>query len=532
MIYEDDDDSDEELLPTPAEINAIMEARRERSRKELEARALLPPPPPPPNEHLWLSGMCKEFAQDGLKDEPYIRKHGNGFQVQFEGRPTKMFPMLEQAIAHRDVKAKEFGIEEDVANKRINVNRLRKGTGTERERLASAIAFLKTKFPDVYASVAFDKVHCVATAVTETGITWNAWRLQWKVQTTVDGTKVRHGDFYLWQLAAAIALRDEKRGYSNKERDERNAKIVATDPMYKDVPFAASNDKLTEWHKTHWTTNFRDADRPHLVVKGTNCFLPACQHVECDSAAKGDGRGGKSTFCGPHGGGRRCWGALGVKGGCTLDCIVADDKYDGMCVRCFCAAKPDDIRAIGAMKHMMAKEHTVRAFLQKAFPEYNWTFNSEWKKLGAFEGRLRVRPDARTMISDRVIIVEIDEHSHAIYDCAKERVREATFVAIAASGGKTVVLLRINPDGYRDEHGRYFPTCFKLSKQSGQVAVDFKQQKQWDGRLAELAERVNFFLNPSNPIPPPQVGRPCHTVEIAYHDVAGNAAKKRSRVEM
>jgi len=63
------------------------------------------------------------------------------------------------------------------------------------------------------------------------------------------------------------------------------------------------------------------------------------------------------------------------------------------------------------------------------------------------------------------------------------------------------------------------------------VTVDPKQQKQWDGRLKELADTVRFFLDPSNPVPEPDFERPCYVKEIAYHDVAGTAAKKRSRDE-
>ena len=536
-MYENDSvDSEDEPVPTHAEIKAAREKRIERDRKAREARELLPPPPPPPppppNEYLWLSGMCKAFAPDGYKDEPFISKNKNSFMVRFNGRHDRTFPTLEQAIAYRDLKAKEFGSEEDVARVRINVNRLRKGTGTKRERMASAIAFLKTTFPDVYAPVAFDEEDCVPTAVTETCITWNAKSWQWAVSMNVDGKTVNHGNFYVWQFADAIALRDEKRGYSNKERDEYNATIVATNPMYKDVPFAASNAELTVWHKKRWTTNYKDVEQPWLVVKGTDKFKPACQYIGCDSVAAGDCRGGKPILCTPHGGGRRCWGVSGVAGGCYNNTLVgSNDKYDWMCVRCFCDANPDDLRAVLAKKHFQAKEQTVRAFLQNAFLNHNWTFNSEWKKLGAFQGTLRYRPDARTTTSDRVIIVEIDEESHSSYDCNKEREREATFVATARSMGRVVVLLRLNPDSYTDKHGKYFPTCFKHSKDGNQVTVDPAQQKQWDGRLKELADHVRFFSNPSNPVPPPDHGRPCYVKEIAYRDVAGNAAKKRSRSE-
>ncbi|MDA9603605.1 hypothetical protein N9S30_00455 [bacterium] len=78
---------------------------------------------------------------------------------------------------------------------------------------------------------------------------------------------------------------------------------------------------------------------------------------------------------------------------------------------------------------------------------------------------------------------------------------------------------------------KYFPTCFKQSKEGNQVTVDPAQQKQWDGRLKELADTVRFFSDPSNPVTEPDHGRPCYVKEIAYRDVAGNAAKKRSRSE-
>ncbi len=366
----------------------------------------------------------------------------------------------------------------------------------------------------------------------ENQISWEAKARQWKVATNVDGKMVSHGQFYMWQFAEAIAKRDEVRGYTNQERDDRNAAIVDTDPMYKDVPYAATNDGLKTWHKKHWSTNHLDEDRPMLVVKGTTQFHAACQHVGCDGIATGDCRGGNATVCGPHGGGRRCLGAPGVDGGCPNDCQINDNhKYDGKCVRCFCVAEPNDALTIGAMSYFQAKEQTVRVFLKGAFPDYEWTFDTAWSRRGAFEGHPKYRPDGRTTIADRVIIVEVDEHSHASYKCGKERTREADFVATAASLGRVIVLLRLNPDGYTDEHGVYFPTCFKLSKKSGQVTVDPEQQTQWEGRLAKLADRVRFFLDPSNPVPPPQYERPCYTQEFSYRDVAGNAAKKRSRDE-
>ena len=411
--------------------------RAKESESDWQPPVRAPSPPPPPNEWTWMNELLKEFAPDGIKDEPFIVKAKNSFTVQFkndQAKYQKTFKTLALAVAHRDEKAKEFGLEEDVATKRAQ-NRLLNGTGTdEGVRFASALEFLKLKFPETYSSM------------DETNIHWCAKHRRWMMQTSVDGKTVFHGRFYMWQFAEAVAKRDEVRGYTNQERDERNAAILA-DPMYKDVPYAATNDGLKTWNKKHWSTNRKDGDRPWLVVKGTDRFFAACQHAGCDSAAQGDGRGGKLTVCNPHGGGKRCLGAPGVDGGCPNDCAVCTDKYKGMCVRCFCVAEPDDKRAINAKTYFQAKEQAVRTFLETTFTDYKWTFDTAWDRPGAVEGHPKYRPDALTTIADRVIIAETDENSHVGYNCAKERVREATFVAIAASRDQVVVLLRLNPDG-------------------------------------------------------------------------------------
>ena len=484
-----------------------------------------PKPPPPPNEWTWMSSILKAFAPDGVKDEPFIGKRMNSFAVQFQGQTkyNKRFKTLALAVARRDEKAYEFGMQEHVATNRTQ-NRLRHGKGDEDVRFASALEFLKTMSPDVYSSMAAEK-----------NIRWNAHSRQWVVRTDVDGKQVHHGIFYMWQLADAVAKRDEARGYTNQERDDRNAAILAADPMYKDVQYAASNDGLKTWHKKHWTMNYMDDDRPHLVVKGTKAFCAACQDVGCDSAAQGDCRGGKPTVCHPHGGGRRCWGASGEKGGCPLDYMISNDKYDGMCMCCFCDLNPGHDLTLRAKASFHAKERAVRKFLVDTFPDCIWTFDKTFECPGFVGGRFSYRPDAQTRTRTVVLIIEVDEESHAGYPCDAERVREETFVAQAASMGQKVVVLRISPDGYNDEHGKYFAKCFKTSPDANgsfTCTVDPAQRKQWEGRLAKLAERVRFFLNTSNSVPPPQFGRPCYTEEFAYRDVAGNAAKKRSRVEM
>ena len=117
--------------------------------------------------------MLEKFAPDGYKDEPNISTVKNSFMVKFEGtnRYNKTFKTLQLAKSHRDEKAKEFGVEENVANKRIQ-NRLRSGKGGDEDaRFTSALEFLKARFPLAYSSM--DEKH----------IYWNAPNRQWVVST-------------------------------------------------------------------------------------------------------------------------------------------------------------------------------------------------------------------------------------------------------------------------------------------------------------------------------------------------------------
>ena len=256
----------------------------------------------PVHQWKWYNEMAREFAQPGYKDEPFLTMKRNSFWVHYHCRHTKTFQTLVAATKHRDEKAKEFGFEEKVANNRIQ-HRLKNGTGTPRERLASALEVLKTKFPNVYATVTISEYGLPMT--TELNIHWDATGFQWFVQTRVDGKHVNHGRFYMWQFADAVALRNEVRGYTNVK--ERNDMIRASEPeKYKDVPYAATNADATAGVK-HWSVNFRDDYRPMLVLKGPNGnFESACHEPGCRSQAIHNARGGGKINCIKHGGGRRC----------------------------------------------------------------------------------------------------------------------------------------------------------------------------------------------------------------------------------
>jgi len=189
--------------------------------------------------------------------------------------------------------------------------------------------------------------------------------------------------------------------------------------------------------------------------------------------------------------------------------------YDGLCVTCFCAAFPNEPRAINAKKYHKAREQEVVSVLKAAFPDRAWTLDKGFAK-----GVLQ-RPDMRINASRRrIVLVEVDEDSHRSYSCSKERAREGVFFANAPLGA-TIVMLRFNPDGITDYDGVKHPSCFRFNSMTGTVIVDPKQRKQWDARCIELIAAVANYLDPQTEVPPPEAGRVIFSQELFYDNISG-----------
>jgi hypothetical protein len=193
-----------------------------------------------------------------------------------------------------------------------------------------------------------------------------------------------------------------------------------------------------------------------------------------------------------------------------------NNRYDLHCPRCFVskhanATDPTLRERVAATKSCIhARELTVREFLEVAFPDHKWTFDRR------LVGSLK-RPDARTAVADRVIIVEIDEDSHRSYTCSTEREREAAFYNHFKP--RTVILIRFNPDQYTRDDGTKVPSCFQWSPTRVSTIVAPKQQAQWDARLAYLKRCIDDWVDPESTVPPPQEGRLVFTQELYYDNI-------------
>jgi hypothetical protein len=157
----------------------------------------------------------------------------------------------------------------------------------------------------------------------------------------------------------------------------------------------------------------------------------------------------------------------------------------------------------------------VVSVLKEAFPDRHWILDKGFAK-GVAE-----RPDMRLNARHRrIVLVEIDEDSHRSYECAKERAREAVFLANAPLGAE-IVMLRFNPDSYEDYDGIKHPSCFKFNQEFGTTIVEPKQRKQWEARCADLIAAVENYLNPETDVPPPEDDRVIFSAELFYDNISG-----------
>ena len=225
--------------------------------------------------------------------------------------------------------------------------------------------------------------------------------------------------------------------------------------------------------------------RAHIEVNPYSCDVQGCEYTcksefELNKHKRGVHEGELQS---------PCKSTSGQDGKCPNG-VSGQSKYDGYCTRCFISAFPNDARSTNAKAYLHAKELTVREFLKEAFPQYRWVFDRT-----CAVGEL-VRPDARTAVGKkRVLVVEIDEHSHNTYVCANERERERIFKKHAPRGA-IVHVVRFNPDEYDDPvTEERIPSCFTYSKEKGVASVPASRKANWEFRLSKLQSTIQEIID-------------------------------------
>lgn len=163
-------------------------------------------------------------------------------------------------------------------------------------------------------------------------------------------------------------------------------------------------------------------------------------------------------------------------------------RYKPYCFPCFCVLNPNE----KIVRFYKTKESAFFEWLRSTFPDIDWI-----RDRTVDGGCSRRRPDFRPSIDagHTALIIDLDENQHASYNetCENKRLMEI----FTDLGSRPLYVLRINPDGYKDEHGKVFPSCFNKKEMN----VD-----EWKRRLIIVKMRITeIFASLQTTFPPKEL---------------------------
>jgi hypothetical protein len=171
-------------------------------------------------------------------------------------------------------------------------------------------------------------------------------------------------------------------------------------------------------------------------------------------------------------------------------------KYDGYCLYCFINLFPDK----KVCRNYKTKEFAVVEHVKSIFIDFNWISD---KKING--GCSKRRPDLLLDLGYQIIIVEVDENQHIVYDCSCENKR---IMELSQDlGHRPVVFIRFNPDNYKKD-GKNITSCWATNK-NGICVV--KKEKEWSQRLNALEQNIRYWtLNATDKM--------IETIQLYYGD--------------
>jgi len=113
-------------------------------------------------------------------------------------------------------------------------------------------------------------------------------------------------------------------------------------------------------------------------------------------------------------------------------------------------------RCLHFKKDCRTKEKNIIDNILNSYKEYNWIHNKQLK--------CGFRPDMLTKINNKLtLLIEIDEHQHKNYNPSKDDKRtKSIFEEIKT---KNIVMIRINPDEYKDKKNLYHEPINKSNEE-------------------------------------------------------------------
>lgn len=156
-------------------------------------------------------------------------------------------------------------------------------------------------------------------------------------------------------------------------------------------------------------------------------------------------------------------------------------KYEMFCLTCCIHLRPD----IQVSRNYKTKEKDVTDRIKEEFKEFDWTVDRR-----IYDGCSKRRPDILADFGTHLVIIEIDENRHNDYDCSCENKR---LMELSQDlNHRPIVVIRFNPDDYKDENGKKVKSCWKADK-NGVLKVFPSQTEQWNNRVECLKEHIHYW---------------------------------------
>ena len=155
---------------------------------------------------------------------------------------------------------------------------------------------------------------------------------------------------------------------------------------------------------------------------------------------------------------------------------IVGSNWKPYCFRCYCVLHPE---ANIPRKYKLKENYVVEA-LKQHFQE---TVTMVLDKL-VEGGCSRRRPDIAIDFGSHCLMIEIDEHQHASYECEQKRMMEL----YEDVGFRNIVFLRFNPDEYTDGNKKY-----KSPFEYTPTGILKLNQAEFDRRIAELVARIRIY---------------------------------------
>jgi hypothetical protein len=123
-------------------------------------------------------------------------------------------------------------------------------------------------------------------------------------------------------------------------------------------------------------------------------------------------------------------------------------------------------------------------YVEQFINRHYYSLNSRFETKVEYNGKHR-KADALILFHTHSIIIETDEKQHKKYNKKDENVRND--IIFNGLGGKPLVFIRFNPDGYKDNLGKKHKGCFEFAQgMLDQDAINY--------RLSFIKQIVDFYI--------------------------------------